>query len=160
MREWWFRGVWLGKRCGTDEHIVIDSHGRVVRARTVRPDPEGKTWDRALFYALIGTTWDPSGAGWSGEGERPREAQTDVPRAVAVDEPIIRIPVARRVPITREYLVDPDLEDDGAESTVTYRTDVGRTVDDDEDIDLPEAIMVDVEPSGVKRSRRGGRRVR
>ena len=48
MSERWFRGVWLGKRWGTDEHIV--SHqGSVVRARTVRPDPEGKNWDRTYL---------------------------------------------------------------------------------------------------------------
>ena len=45
MSERWIKGVWLGKRWGTDEHIVSDAEGRIVRARTVRPSPGGNVWD-------------------------------------------------------------------------------------------------------------------
>ena len=36
MGERWFRGHWLGKKQGTEEHLVLKSDGLVVRARAVR----------------------------------------------------------------------------------------------------------------------------
>ena len=36
MSERWSSGVWLGKRLGTEEHMVMKEDGAVVRARAVR----------------------------------------------------------------------------------------------------------------------------
>ena len=36
MSERWYSGFWLGKRLGTEEHVVVKEDGAVVRARAVR----------------------------------------------------------------------------------------------------------------------------
>ena len=48
----WIKGIWLGKLWGTDEHIVSEPGGRVIRARSVKPHVE--TWDRKLFDDVAG----------------------------------------------------------------------------------------------------------
>ena len=68
MEPRWLRGIWLGKRWGSDEHIISIPSGKYVRARNVRPCAEG--FDRELFDQLIGRPCDPSGV-WDGAGENP-----------------------------------------------------------------------------------------
>ena len=44
MMERWVRGVWLGKRFTTDEHVSGLENGKVVRTRNVRPKSLEDTW--------------------------------------------------------------------------------------------------------------------
>ena len=59
MTERWFRGMWLGKRLGTEEHLVMKQGGIVVRARAVRE--EEKTMTMADHDTLTGRPHDPFG---------------------------------------------------------------------------------------------------
>ena len=36
MGERWFHGIFLGKKAGTEENIVMRENGSVVRARAIR----------------------------------------------------------------------------------------------------------------------------
>ena len=44
MLERWVRGVWLGKRFPTDEHVIGLQNGKVGRTRNVRPKALEDTW--------------------------------------------------------------------------------------------------------------------
>ena len=105
MKARWLTGIWLGKRWGSDEHIVSIPGGKVVRTRTVRPVPEGETWNKGLCDELVGVPSDPHGR-WQGDIERPPDAVTDVPRMPVDRPPTVPYaePVARRVLISRAYL--------------------------------------------------------
>ena len=59
MEPRWMKGVWLGKRFGTEEHIVT-MDGKVVRSPAVKVHPEGE-FDADLFMDVKGVPWDPSG---------------------------------------------------------------------------------------------------
>ena len=100
MRECWVEGVWLGKRWSTDEHIVSLPEGRAVRARDVRPLPDERAFDLAVFDPIKGTPSNPSGAVQEDPG-----AFRDVSRApVARPEDPVTPPIARRTLIHRKYL--------------------------------------------------------
>ena len=60
MAPRWGRGIWLGERFATEEHVISTAAGNVVRSAAVRPHPE-KMWDRELFDRVKGVPWDPSG---------------------------------------------------------------------------------------------------
>ena len=55
----WIKGIWLGKLWNTDEHIVSEPGGGVIRARTVKAHPE--IWNRELFDQI--TSWPSDAAG-------------------------------------------------------------------------------------------------
>ena len=57
MGERWFRGHWLGKKQGTEEHLVVKADGLVVRARAVRELDEKITL--MSFSHLTSTPHDP-----------------------------------------------------------------------------------------------------
>ena len=97
MEPRWLQGIWVGKRFGSEEHIVGTAEGGVIRSSAVKPHPE-KDWDMELFNAITGSPWDPSGMASSERGVV-IEHQGDLPRAVASRaEP--EIPQVRRVLIT------------------------------------------------------------
>ena len=102
MQPRWISGIWLGKRWGSDEHIVSLPGGKVARARNVKPSAEG--FNRELFDELIGRPCDPSGS-WDGAGEMPRGV---MPQMARVPEGRPEAPVesskVRATPIQRKYL--------------------------------------------------------
>ena len=102
MQPRWVSGIWLGKRWGSDEHIVTLPDGRVVRARNVKPSAEG--FNRELFDAIIGRPCDPSGS-WDVAGEMPKGVIPSMSRVPAgrPDSPTEPAKV-RATPIMRKYL--------------------------------------------------------
>ena len=101
MEPRWIRGIWPGKRWGSDEHIVSMPGGKVVRARNVRPRADG--FDRDLFDQLIGRPRDPFGV-WDGAGENPHRVVTEVLRTPVEREAApTHAPKVRATLICREY---------------------------------------------------------
>ena len=102
MEPRWMKGLWLGKRFGSEEHIVSTPEGNVIRSCAVKPHPEIQ-WDTELFDALKGSPWNPQGQDAEPGGEE-RESTSELPRFTVVrsTEPVI--PQARRVLITRDIL--------------------------------------------------------
>ena len=79
------RASGLGNFWGTDEHIVTEPGGGVVRARSVKPNVE--QWDRELFDGI---------AGWPSEPMARRKPGNDQPR---VDTETPRPPAPRQDPV-------------------------------------------------------------
>ena len=60
MASRWEVGVWLGKRFGSEEHIIAMEGGKVGRCAAVKEHPE-QLWNRTLFDQIRGSPWNPSG---------------------------------------------------------------------------------------------------
>ena len=82
MAPRWIRGIWLGKRFATEEHVVTMPDGSVVRSPAVKPHPEGM-WDRDLFDKIRGSPLIPSG---QGDPMIEIEVPGDLPRVFARSE--------------------------------------------------------------------------
>ena len=54
------KGIWLGKRSATEEHVVGTMSGAVLRSGAVKAHPEVQ-FDSALFDGLKGSPLDPLG---------------------------------------------------------------------------------------------------
>ena len=80
----WVKGIWLGKLWATDERIVTEPGGRVVRARTVKPHVDA--WDRDLFDEIQGWPSEPTGRRQSGE-ESGARVDTDTPQPPTARDP-------------------------------------------------------------------------
>jgi hypothetical protein len=61
MQERWVRGVWLGKRFMSDEHLVVVEDGSVCVTSAVRLLPVSDSWDIDFINKIKGTPWDPKG---------------------------------------------------------------------------------------------------
>ena len=59
LTERWHAGKWIGKRMGTEEHLVMTMDGKVVRARAIREFDEKVTLKD--FDVLVSTPHDPTG---------------------------------------------------------------------------------------------------
>ena len=102
MQSRWISGIWLGKRWGSDEHIVSLPGGRVARARHVKPRADD--FERDLFDELVGRPSDPSGK-WDGAGELPRGIVPEMPRVPSSrPDPPTEPAKVRATPIQRRYL--------------------------------------------------------
>ena len=102
MEPTWMKRLWLGKRFGSEEHIVSTPEGNAIRGCAVKPHPEVQ-WDSGLFDVLKGSPWNPQGRDADPGGEE-GEHIADLPRATAVRSFESLIPQARRVLITRDLL--------------------------------------------------------
>ena len=60
MDSIWVLGVWLGVRFSTTEHLVT-FNGKVYRARSIMPCPEGEEWSKTEFDKTEGTPSWPAG---------------------------------------------------------------------------------------------------
>ena len=98
MEPRWRRGIWLGKRLGTEEHVVGTPDGGAIRSCAVKPHPE-QQWDTELFDNLRGVPWDPSGKAVAGEAAP--EHTADLPKCSVARSVEPTIPQARRVLISR-----------------------------------------------------------
>ena len=99
MEPRWAKGLWLGKRFSTEEHVVATAEGVVIRSGAVRPHPDVE-YDSHLFDGLVGLPWDPSGKGT----ELSPEDVQDLPR-VQVPRPEADMhPRVRRVMISKAYV--------------------------------------------------------
>ena len=98
----WIKGTWLGKLWGTDEHIVTEPGGGVVRARSVKPHVE--QWDRELFDGIAGCPNDPLARRKPGS-DQPR-VDTETPRPpVPREAPPVQAAQVRRMMIRKEYVI-------------------------------------------------------
>ena len=100
MSEKWYSGFWLGKRTGTEEHVVVKEYGALVRARAVRELERNVTLSDSDH--LRGQPHDPTGtirgvqrdAGRRvEEGEREGAHQQDdrfLPRRVFITHEVVR----------------------------------------------------------------------
>ena len=59
MQERWYEGIWLGKRLGSEENLVMTSNGKVVRSRAVRE--QSSVVKIEDLDKLISTPHDPTG---------------------------------------------------------------------------------------------------
>ena len=99
----WAKGIWLGKRFTTEEHVIGTVDGLVAIAGAVREHPETK-WDSKLFDDLVGVPWDPLAKNRGAEepGE-PRERVADLPRVVIARGADEDVPRVRNLALTRPY---------------------------------------------------------
>ena len=90
----WAKGIWIGKKFSTEEHVIGTVEGLVAIAGAVREHPETK-WDSTLFDGLIGVPWDPVAKNRGPEElDEPKDRVADLPRVViarGVDEEIPRV---------------------------------------------------------------------
>ena len=100
MAERWFSGVWLGKRLGTEEHLVMKEDGVVVRARAVR-DME-KDMKLTDYDIMTGQPHDPLGTLRAG-GQRDRARRVD-PDGGELPLPAEERAAPKRVMITKEVV--------------------------------------------------------
>ena len=98
----WEKGMWIGKRFASDEHIISTSAGLVARSAAVKPHPE-LAFDSALFDSLLGLPWDPEGKNKEGLHEVPEGGgelpRVDVPRGLHAE-----VPQPRGFKISREMI--------------------------------------------------------
>ena len=99
MGERWFHGIFLGKKAGTEENIVMRENGSVVRARAIRELQKIITLKD--YDVLRGTPHDPIGTlrGVTRDVGRPSEALGESPE-VDFDE----LQGTRRVQIRRQVV--------------------------------------------------------
>ena len=74
----WEKGLWLGKRNSTDEHIIGTEEGTAM-ARTVQRRPEEHRWSRDVFKKLVATASHPRAAL---DGREPESRQGYITRAI------------------------------------------------------------------------------
>ena len=103
MEARWEKGMWLGKRFATEEHIVSTAAGVVARCSAVRAHPDIQ-YDSHLFDALIGLPWDPAGKNKTDEANDPVEEVRDLPRVVVARGEDMDIPKVRRMHIDRDMI--------------------------------------------------------
>ena len=103
MAPRWLKGVWLGKRFGTEEHVIATPEGNVFRSCAVKPHPEIQ-FDTKIFDAIKGSPWNPQGFDGDEAGLEPPEHTGNLPRVMIPRSVETAIPQARRVLISREYL--------------------------------------------------------
>ena len=103
MRPRWEKGMWLGKRFATEEHIISTTEGTVARSVAVKPHPENE-YDSQLFDSLVGVPWDPLNKNAGEDRGEEREEQGDLPRVVVPRAVEDDIPQVRRVLITRDLI--------------------------------------------------------
>ena len=97
MAERWFSGIWLGKKMGTEEHLVMKEDGAVVRARAVREVEGKKTLED--YDVLTGQPHDPIGTLHAG-GKRDESRRVDFAGGGVTED----VPEVRRVYITRDVI--------------------------------------------------------
>jgi hypothetical protein len=98
MQARWLKGIWLGKRFGTEEHLIGTTEGTIVRSAAVKPHPE-IAWDSELFDAIRGTPWNPTCRPVAGEVVP--EAQVPPLPRVVIPRSELEVPEPRRAKITR-----------------------------------------------------------
>ena len=81
MSARWAKGMWLGKRFTSEEHLIAMTGGLVAVSEAVRDHPE-VVWDSQLFDGVVGVPWDPLAKGRGNEASEPRERVDDLPRVV------------------------------------------------------------------------------
>ena len=91
MEARWEKGLWLGMRFASEEHIVSNAQGQVARCAAVRPHPKLE-YDSAFFDALVGVPWDTDG---KGAKDAPEELPQDLPRVAVPHFQEAEIPQAR-----------------------------------------------------------------
>ena len=109
MQDRWQKGVWLGKRFTTDEHIIGTADGSVVRSVNVKAHPE-EPWSREAFDTVKGAPWNPSGTVRDeGPEDIPMRSPDapELPRAARAEpDPKPEVQNKRATIILRSYLED------------------------------------------------------
>ena len=102
MSPRWARGLWLGKRFTSEEHLIATADGLVALSGDVRDHPD-IVWGSQLFDRVIGVPWDPLAKSRGEDSAEPRERNADLPRVIVSrgeDDPL---PKARNVIRDRSY---------------------------------------------------------
>ena len=99
MSARWAKGIWLGKRFSSEEHLIGLADGSVVRSGAVKPHPEVE-WDSGLFDGIKGAPWDPLGDGVRAEYARAGVRDGDLPSVVVPRGAEDPVPPVRSMPIT------------------------------------------------------------
>ena len=102
MSARWAKGMWLGKRFTSEEHLIATTSGLVAVSGAVRDHPE-VVWDSQLFDGVVGVPWDPLAKGRGNEASVPHERVDDLPRVVVPRSSEDGIPKARNVTLDRPY---------------------------------------------------------
>ena len=97
MRERWHSGLYLGKRPGSEENLVMTESGKVVRARAIREVHRAVTMED--LDKLKGTPHDPVGTLRGGGRDEGRGDELEHPEA---HEPSGHVP--KRVQITKAVI--------------------------------------------------------
>ena len=103
MEPRWAKGLWLGKRFSTEEHVVATAGGIVIRSGAVRLHPEIE-YDSHLFDSLVGLPWDPAGKGSDLTPDEVREHVQDLPRIQTPRQEADHYPRVRRALISKAYV--------------------------------------------------------
>jgi hypothetical protein len=98
----WEKGMWLGKRFASDEHIISTSTGLVARSAAVKAHPE-LAFDSLLFDSLVGLPWDPEGKSRGRLQEVP-EGGGELPRVVVPRGLDAEVPQPRGFKISRDIV--------------------------------------------------------
>jgi len=114
MQRRWGEGVWLGKRVGSDEHIISCSTGPIVKAGSITMKPKEESWSADAVLQVKGVPWALSGEKTT-SGEKEIHPETQGAGGVAVEmgrtegaakmeEPDVPDVVPRDMMILPEYL--------------------------------------------------------
>ena len=102
LRRGGSRAFGFGKLWGTDEHIVTEPGGGVVRASSVKPHLE--QWDRELFDDIVGWPSKPMARRKPGNGQP--QVDTETPRLPGPrDVPPVQAAQERRMMIRKEDVI-------------------------------------------------------
>ena len=99
MSARWKKGIWLGKRFTTEEHLIATTYGLVAMSGAVRKHPEF-TWDSKMFDSVVGVPWDPLAKNRGQDASEPHERVADLPR-VLVTRGNEEIPLLRNFALTK-----------------------------------------------------------
>ena len=94
----WSSGIWLGKRWGSDEHLVGTPTG-IAKSRAIAQKPADERWDRDAIFNLRGVLW-----AWTGDSETPGVIFRPIdskPEPRQLEPPA---PIPRQPKITQEIL--------------------------------------------------------
>ena len=99
MSAGWKKGIWLGKRFTTEEHLIATTDGLVAMSGAVREHP-GVTWDSKMFDSVVGVPWDPLAKNRGQDASERHERVADLPR-VLVTRGNEEIPLVRNFALTK-----------------------------------------------------------
>ena len=89
VKERWMSGLYLGKRPGSEEKLVMFEEGKVVRARAIKE--MHKTLRMEDLDKLMGTPHDPVGTFRAAVRDERRGDSKYVPKRVQITKPIIEL---------------------------------------------------------------------
>ena len=119
----WKYGLWLGRDTENGEHLVSNSEGSVLRARSIRRLTPSQKYDKSLLDKLVGLPWNMIS---SSDEENAHLSPQTVDRPSNFSIPLPQRDHAERLPqqSTDDFLQKQLDEDDlhAARTTTTFTT--------------------------------------